>query len=89
MRVRSTRSLIPQTVSVPGYNHFLTPLRKVIIDYDPYSIHQDGVRWVLIFHIWSPEREHSVSCHYLAFPLFTCPHASPTLLEDICVHTDH
>jgi len=46
MRVISARRLIPQTVPIAGYNHFLTPLRKLIIDYDPYATNQDGIRYV-------------------------------------------
>ncbi|GFZ48778.1 hypothetical protein JCM24511_06527 [Saitozyma sp. JCM 24511] len=37
-------SAIPRSVSVPGYRHFLTPLRKLILDYDPLSASQNGIR---------------------------------------------
>ncbi|KAI9634170.1 uncharacterized protein MKK02DRAFT_38842 [Dioszegia hungarica] len=37
----------PRTVSLTGYNHFLTPLRKIIIDYDPLSPSQAGIRTYL------------------------------------------
>ncbi|CAD6578425.1 MAG: hypothetical protein TREMPRED_002176 [Tremellales sp. Tagirdzhanova-0007] len=36
--------VFPQTVSVPGYNHFLTPLRKLIFDYDPLATSHHGIR---------------------------------------------
>jgi hypothetical protein len=39
-------SVVPRSVSVPGYRHFLTPLRKLIVDYDPLSVSQNGIRWV-------------------------------------------
>jgi large subunit ribosomal protein L43 len=35
---------LPKTVPVQGYNHFLTPLRKLVIDYDPLSPSQSGVQ---------------------------------------------
>ena len=38
--------VFPQTVSVPGYNHFLTPLRKLIFDYDPLATSHHGIRCV-------------------------------------------
>ena len=42
---------MPKTVAVPGYNHYLTPLRKVIIDYNPLDQHQAGLRWVVVWHL--------------------------------------
>jgi large subunit ribosomal protein L43 len=36
--------IIPRTIPVTGYKHFLTPLRRLIFDYDPLSPSQHGVR---------------------------------------------
>lgn len=36
--------IIPRTIPVTGYKHFLTPLRRLIFDYDPLSPSQSGVR---------------------------------------------
>jgi hypothetical protein len=36
--------ITPRTVPVSGYQHFLTPLRRLIFDYDPLSPSQHGVR---------------------------------------------
>lgn len=36
--------IAPKTFSVTGYKHFLTPLRRLIFDYDPLSPAQHGVR---------------------------------------------
>lgn len=35
---------IPRSVPVQGYQHFLTPLRKLIFDYDAEAPAQAGVR---------------------------------------------
>ncbi|KAK4689606.1 large subunit ribosomal protein L43, partial [Tremellales sp. Uapishka_1] len=40
-------STLPKTVPVPGYRHFLTPLRKLIFDYQPEAPSQHGVRGYL------------------------------------------
>lgn len=45
-RFLAAKQVIPKTLPQPGYGHFLTPLRKVVVDYDPYAQHQDGVRYV-------------------------------------------
>ncbi|KAK1921982.1 hypothetical protein DB88DRAFT_496772 [Papiliotrema laurentii] len=46
-RFLAAKQVIPKTLPQPGYGHFLTPLRKVVVDYDPYAQHQDGVRsWI-------------------------------------------
>jgi large subunit ribosomal protein L43 len=39
-------SAAPRTLPVTGYQHFLTPLRKLIFDYDPLSPAQGGIRYV-------------------------------------------
>lgn len=36
--------IAPRTISVTGYKHFLTPLRRLIFDYDPLSPSQHGIR---------------------------------------------
>jgi large subunit ribosomal protein L43 len=36
--------ITPRTLPVSGYQHFLTPLRRLIFDYDPLSPSQHGVR---------------------------------------------
>jgi hypothetical protein len=36
--------IAPRTLPVSGYQHFLTPLRRLIFDYDPLSPSQHGVR---------------------------------------------
>lgn len=33
-----------RSVSVPGYGHFATPLRRLIVDYDAESPAQAGIR---------------------------------------------
>lgn len=38
------RPKILTSVSVPGYRHFVTPLRKLIFDYAAYHPAQDGIR---------------------------------------------
>jgi large subunit ribosomal protein L43 len=43
---RAARAAIAKSVSIPGYNHFNSPLRKLIIDYHPDGPSQQGVRWV-------------------------------------------
>ncbi|WWC72079.1 mitochondrial 54S ribosomal protein mL43 [Kwoniella pini CBS 10737] len=43
-RLVPSSSSIPKTYPVPGYNHFLTPLRKLIFDYDAESPSQHGIR---------------------------------------------
>ncbi|TXT05993.1 hypothetical protein VHUM_03754 [Vanrija humicola] len=35
---------LTRSVPVPGYNHFLTPLRKIVFDYDAESPAQAGLR---------------------------------------------
>lgn len=35
---------LPRSVPVPGYKHFLTPLRRLVFDYDMDAPHQAGVR---------------------------------------------
>ncbi|KAL1412382.1 39S ribosomal protein L51, mitochondrial [Vanrija albida] len=35
---------LARSVPVPGYNHFLTPLRKIVFDYDAESPSQRGLR---------------------------------------------
>jgi hypothetical protein len=35
-----------KTDSIPGYGHFLTPVRKVTLDYHTDSIAQRGLRYV-------------------------------------------
>ena len=44
MRMFPVTKVLPQTVAVPGYGHYLTPLRKLIFDYDPLGPSQDGMR---------------------------------------------
>ncbi len=41
------RKGFPRSLPVPGYQHFLTPLRKLIFDYDAESPAQSGMRCVL------------------------------------------
>lgn len=41
------RKGFPRSLPVAGYQHFLTPLRKLIFDYDAESPAQAGMRWVL------------------------------------------
>jgi len=36
--------ITPRTLPVSGYQHFITPLRRLIFDYDPLSPSQHGVR---------------------------------------------
>jgi hypothetical protein len=36
--------ITPRTLPVSGYQHFITPLRRMIFDYDPLSPSQHGVR---------------------------------------------
>ncbi|WRT70164.1 uncharacterized protein IL334_007158 [Kwoniella shivajii] len=43
-RLVASSSSLPKTFPVPGYQHFLTPLRKLIFDYDAESPSQHGVR---------------------------------------------
>ncbi|WWD19696.1 hypothetical protein CI109_104160 [Kwoniella shandongensis] len=43
-RIIPSSSSLPKTFPVPGYRHFLTPLRKLIFDYDAESPSQHGVR---------------------------------------------
>ncbi len=45
-RFVAANKVLPRTIPQPGYGHFLTPLRKVVVDYDPYAQHQGGIRWV-------------------------------------------
>lgn len=40
-------SSFPKTQPVQGYKHFLTPLRKLIFDYDAEAPSQHGIRYVL------------------------------------------
>jgi large subunit ribosomal protein L43 len=40
----SAAAALPKSLPVQGYNHFLTPLRKLVIDYDPLSPSQGGVQ---------------------------------------------
>ncbi|WVF72937.1 hypothetical protein IAT40_007755 [Kwoniella sp. CBS 6097] len=42
--IPSSSSTLPKTHPVPGYQHFLTPLRKLIFDYDAESPSQNGIR---------------------------------------------
>lgn len=43
---------LPRSVAVQGYQHFLTPLRKLIFDYDAEAPAQAGVRCVLRGVAW-------------------------------------
>ncbi|WVQ66920.1 uncharacterized protein L199_005111 [Kwoniella botswanensis] len=43
-RLNSALPAIPKTYPVQGYRHFLTPLRKLIFDYDAESPSQQGIR---------------------------------------------
>lgn len=40
------RRIVTTTVPVPGYKHFLPPLRKLVIDYAPEAPDQHGLRCV-------------------------------------------
>lgn len=43
-RLLPANRVLAQTIPVPGYHHYLTPLRKLIFDYDPLSPSQHGIR---------------------------------------------
>ncbi|WVR07623.1 hypothetical protein IAU60_004665 [Kwoniella sp. DSM 27419] len=43
-RLIPSASALPKTHPVPGYQHFVTPLRKLIFDYDAESPFQSGIR---------------------------------------------
>jgi len=40
----SVLKAIPRSVPVPGYKSFVTPLRKLIFDYDAEAPGQHGIR---------------------------------------------
>ncbi|ORX40539.1 hypothetical protein BD324DRAFT_611184 [Kockovaella imperatae] len=44
MRVLPKNKLFAKTQTIPGYGHFLTPLRKLILDYSDWSPVHDGLR---------------------------------------------
>ncbi|WVQ84657.1 hypothetical protein IAT38_006812 [Cryptococcus sp. DSM 104549] len=43
-RLLPTLPPVAKTLPVPGYRHFLTPLRKLIFDYDADATHQKGIQ---------------------------------------------
>ncbi|WVQ74235.1 hypothetical protein IAR50_003831 [Cryptococcus sp. DSM 104548] len=47
LRCTPVLNAIPRTAPVQGYKHFLTPLRKLVVDYDAEAPTQGGVRsWI-------------------------------------------
>ncbi|KAJ9115110.1 hypothetical protein QFC22_005440 [Naganishia vaughanmartiniae] len=42
--IASASSLTARSVPVPGYNNYVTPLRKLIVDYHPEAPSQRGLR---------------------------------------------
>ncbi|RXK35650.1 hypothetical protein M231_07080 [Tremella mesenterica] len=46
-RVIPNSLLSPRTVPIQGYHHYLTPLRRLVLDHDPLSPSQHGLRTYL------------------------------------------
>ncbi|ORY33412.1 hypothetical protein BCR39DRAFT_519897 [Naematelia encephala] len=52
-RILPSNIKVPTTIPVPGFRHFLTPLRKLIFDYDPYQLRHEGIRTYIKSHLVS------------------------------------
>jgi hypothetical protein len=44
MKLLPSNRVLPKTVAIPGYNHFLTPLRAVYLDYRINGPNQEGMK---------------------------------------------
>lgn len=70
--------VLPQTLPIPGYNHFLTPLRKLILDYDPLSPSQHGIRYdYSTLEAINADHKSYLSSSYIQKPLIDMARANP------------